>query len=223
MAYSRRKSHERHERTIRRLPTKNGRARAVAAGNAPGGGQGPASTLFGARHWLLLLIGGLAYGASRTPRRIARSWRPPSSSGTLSRPSASPRCAPPTATMIVSLPATTLAFAAANIFARANGYIETRKVDIGDQCEGWRSAGADYRSRARSPDRAGRGHAQPEPGDVAADAGQPDLARSPTIATASGQERMGDAAAGRHRPPDPRRPNRPRSVSRNRTSRLSRR
>ena len=32
----------------------------------------------------------------------------------------------------VSLPATTLAFAAANIFARANGYIETRKVDIGD-------------------------------------------------------------------------------------------
>ena len=34
--------------------------------------------------------------------------------------------------MTVTLPATTLAFAAANIFARANGYIETRKVDIGD-------------------------------------------------------------------------------------------
>ena len=34
--------------------------------------------------------------------------------------------------MTISLPATTLAFAAANIFARANGYIETRKVDIGD-------------------------------------------------------------------------------------------
>jgi RND family efflux transporter MFP subunit len=34
--------------------------------------------------------------------------------------------------MVVTLPATTLAFAAANIFARANGYIETRKVDIGD-------------------------------------------------------------------------------------------
>ena len=33
----------------------------------------------------------------------------------------------------VSLPATTLAFAAANIYARANGYIETRKVDIGDR------------------------------------------------------------------------------------------
>jgi RND family efflux transporter MFP subunit len=34
--------------------------------------------------------------------------------------------------MTVSLPGTTLAFASANIFARANGYIETRKVDIGD-------------------------------------------------------------------------------------------
>jgi RND family efflux transporter MFP subunit len=34
--------------------------------------------------------------------------------------------------MTISLPATTLAFAAANIFARASGYIETRKVDIGD-------------------------------------------------------------------------------------------
>jgi RND family efflux transporter MFP subunit len=35
--------------------------------------------------------------------------------------------------MTVSLPGTTLAFASANIFARANGYIETRKVDIGDR------------------------------------------------------------------------------------------
>jgi RND family efflux transporter MFP subunit len=35
--------------------------------------------------------------------------------------------------MTITLPATTLAFAAANIFARANGYIETRKVDIGDR------------------------------------------------------------------------------------------
>ena len=32
----------------------------------------------------------------------------------------------------ISLPGTTLAYTAANIFARANGYIETRKVDIGD-------------------------------------------------------------------------------------------
>jgi RND family efflux transporter MFP subunit len=35
-------------------------------------------------------------------------------------------------TLDVTLPATTLAFEAANIFARANGYIATRQVDIGD-------------------------------------------------------------------------------------------
>jgi RND family efflux transporter MFP subunit len=35
--------------------------------------------------------------------------------------------------IVVSLPATTSAFAAANIFARASGYIDTRKVDIGDR------------------------------------------------------------------------------------------
>ncbi|HEY1983737.1 MAG TPA: efflux RND transporter periplasmic adaptor subunit [Xanthobacteraceae bacterium] len=34
--------------------------------------------------------------------------------------------------MAVTLPATTLAWESANIFARANGYIEIRKVDIGD-------------------------------------------------------------------------------------------
>ena len=34
--------------------------------------------------------------------------------------------------IVVKLPATTLAFESANIFARANGYIESRKVDIGD-------------------------------------------------------------------------------------------
>ena len=35
-------------------------------------------------------------------------------------------------TMVVSLPATTLAFAAANILAQASGYIDKRQVDIGD-------------------------------------------------------------------------------------------
>ena len=36
-------------------------------------------------------------------------------------------------TITVTQPATTLAFEAANIFARTSGYIETRKVDIGDR------------------------------------------------------------------------------------------
>ena len=35
-------------------------------------------------------------------------------------------------TLDVTLPATTLAFEAANIYARANGYVEKRQVDIGD-------------------------------------------------------------------------------------------
>src|SRR5262245_32765823 len=35
--------------------------------------------------------------------------------------------------LVVSLPGTTLAFAAANIFARASGYIGQRNVDIGDR------------------------------------------------------------------------------------------
>jgi RND family efflux transporter MFP subunit len=39
---------------------------------------------------------------------------------------------PAGATISVTLPATTSAFEAANIFARATGYIATRKVDIGD-------------------------------------------------------------------------------------------
>jgi RND family efflux transporter MFP subunit len=36
-------------------------------------------------------------------------------------------------TITITQPATTLAFEAANIFARTSGYIETRKVDIGDR------------------------------------------------------------------------------------------
>ena len=40
---------------------------------------------------------------------------------------------PSDGTEIVSLPATTSAFSAANIFARASGYIDKREVDIGDR------------------------------------------------------------------------------------------
>jgi RND family efflux transporter MFP subunit len=40
---------------------------------------------------------------------------------------------PSPGTEIVSLPATTSAFSAANIFARASGYIDKREVDIGDR------------------------------------------------------------------------------------------
>jgi RND family efflux transporter MFP subunit len=40
---------------------------------------------------------------------------------------------PTSGELTVSLPATTSAFAAANIFARASGYVETRTADIGDR------------------------------------------------------------------------------------------
>ena len=40
---------------------------------------------------------------------------------------------PSDGSITVSLPATTTAFEAANIFARTSGYIEKRYVDIGDQ------------------------------------------------------------------------------------------
>ena len=39
----------------------------------------------------------------------------------------------PAGDLVVSLPGTTSAFAAANIFARASGYVDQRNVDIGDR------------------------------------------------------------------------------------------
>jgi RND family efflux transporter MFP subunit len=43
---------------------------------------------------------------------------------------------PSDSTVVVTLPATTSAFAQANIFARASGYIDQRNVDIGDKVKG---------------------------------------------------------------------------------------
>jgi RND family efflux transporter MFP subunit len=82
---------------------------------------------------LLPLAAGLAYGAVRHDaqnRQVMRTMERQQDFVPTVRV-AKARAAD--ATMIVSLPATTLAFEAANIFARANGYIETRKVDIGDR------------------------------------------------------------------------------------------
>ena len=88
--------------------------------------------------WLLGLaatlpvVAALAFGASQlraNVRQVAaasqsrQDFAPPVHVATIQ---ASP------STMTVSLPATTLAFEAANIYARANGYIEKRQVDIGD-------------------------------------------------------------------------------------------
>ena len=64
---------------------------------------------------------------------------------------------PTSGELTVSLPATTSAFAAANIFARASGYVETRSADIGDRVKAGEQLGDDRGARARSSDRSGRG------------------------------------------------------------------
>lgn len=80
----------------------------------------------------LLLAGGLAFGASRSHSQHrelmataeqVRNFVPGVRVVTV-------RASP--ADIVVSLPATTAAFAEANIYARATGYIEERNADIGD-------------------------------------------------------------------------------------------
>jgi RND family efflux transporter MFP subunit len=81
---------------------------------------------------LLLIAMGVAYGASQhlvLSRQVMETTRQQRDFVPTVRV-AKARAAD--SEMIISLPGTTLAFAAANIFARASGYIETRKVDIGD-------------------------------------------------------------------------------------------
>ena len=82
---------------------------------------------------LLLLIGGLVHGA----------WSSYTRSGEVAATAERHRDFVPLVrveevrdsgkTISVSLPATTLAFTTANIFARASGYIAKREVDIGDR------------------------------------------------------------------------------------------
>jgi RND family efflux transporter MFP subunit len=80
----------------------------------------------------LLLTGGLALGAlghyarQREVAATARQERDLVPSLSVARVEMSP------ATMAVTLPGTTAAFTAANIYARATGYIAKRNVDIGD-------------------------------------------------------------------------------------------
>jgi RND family efflux transporter MFP subunit len=81
---------------------------------------------------LLLIAAGVAYGASQ---RLALSRQVMTTTQQQRDFVPTVRVAKARAAdseMIISLPGTTLAFAAANIFARGTGYIETRKVDIGD-------------------------------------------------------------------------------------------
>lgn len=90
------------------------------------------TTLFGMSA-LLLLVGGLGVGGWRHHQAnlevatIAQQNRKLVPEVRVAAVRASDR------KITVSLPATTTAFEAANIFARTNGYIEKRYVDIGDR------------------------------------------------------------------------------------------
>ena len=82
---------------------------------------------------LLLLLGGLGFGAWRhieAEREVAATAREEKTAVPDVRVAT---IQPGNATTSVSLPATTAAFEAANIFARTSGYIEKRYVDIGDK------------------------------------------------------------------------------------------
>jgi multidrug efflux pump subunit AcrA (membrane-fusion protein) len=94
-------------------------------------GRRPRGWLLGATA-MLLLAGGLGYGGWQDyaqRQQVAataqqqRDFVPEVLVGPV-RPSS--------ATVEVTLPATTFAYEVANIFARANGYIQNRNVDIGD-------------------------------------------------------------------------------------------
>jgi len=81
---------------------------------------------------LLLLVGGLAFGAWRYYAQ-----QQATASDTEQRQTLVPTVSTATVkagspTISVSLPGTTAAFATANIFARASGYVAKRYVDIGD-------------------------------------------------------------------------------------------
>ncbi|MGC2462809.1 MAG: efflux RND transporter periplasmic adaptor subunit [Steroidobacteraceae bacterium] len=81
---------------------------------------------------LLALIGGLAYGGWRYETQQLET-----AATSKQRADFVPTLRVATvkasdSTILVTLPATTLAFAQANIYARASGYIDKRNVDIGD-------------------------------------------------------------------------------------------
>jgi RND family efflux transporter MFP subunit len=82
---------------------------------------------------LFPLVAGLAFGASQLSahNRLAAATTEQQQNFVPTVRVATVRASDPT--IVVSRPATTSAFASATIFARASGYIETRKVDIGDR------------------------------------------------------------------------------------------
>jgi RND family efflux transporter MFP subunit len=113
--------HEPDDHRVVELPTKTKRPRRRSGGPLLGGAV------------LLLLLGGLGFGAYehiQAGRQVAATAQQEKTAVPDVRVAT---IQPSSATTNVTLPATTTAFEAANIFARTNGYIEKRYVDIGDK------------------------------------------------------------------------------------------
>jgi RND family efflux transporter MFP subunit len=99
--------------------------------SSPSAKRASGSVLFGLGAFVLL-AGGLAFGASRSysHQRAVMATAEHIRDFVPSVRVATVRANP--SDIVVTLPATTVAFAEANIYARATGYIEKRNVDIGD-------------------------------------------------------------------------------------------
>jgi RND family efflux transporter MFP subunit len=106
--------------------------RVVTLPNAVPKRRGYGGRLFGASA-LLLLAGGLALGGWRHHQAAIEVAATTQESRTLIPDVRVATVRAGDGKISVTLPATTTAFEAANIFARTNGYIEKRYVDIGDR------------------------------------------------------------------------------------------
>src|SRR6266567_1876293 len=106
--------------------------RVVTLPNAAPQRRGYGGRLFGASA-LLLLAGSLALGGWRHYQAGLEVAAAEQESRTLVPDVRVAMVRASDGKMSVTLPATTTAFEAANIFARTNGYIEKRYVDIGDR------------------------------------------------------------------------------------------
>ena len=82
---------------------------------------------------LALLAGGLAFGVWRYQQQQHDVMAATEQRLNLVPKVRTATVKPSASTSLVTLPATTSAFATANIFARASGYIDKRNVDIGDR------------------------------------------------------------------------------------------
>ena len=144
------------------------------------------------------------WGHGDNSRNSNRSWRQRSRSAISFRTCASRRSRQVRHVMSATLPGTTAAFADANIYARATGYIARRNVDIGDRVKA-----GDLLAELAVPeldDQISQNEAtlaQLEASLQQAEANRQACAGDLGPRPAAGPRRLGDPAAGRHRSSKP--------------------